>query len=120
MYSLIIIDDENAFIQDICNCFDFDSMNIKLIATANNGEEGLEKITSLMPDIILCDIDMPIMNGLEMLEKVSELPDYKPQIIMLTAHNSFNYANKAINLRVIEYIVKPCLPDELITALSTA
>lgn len=120
MYSLIIIDDENAFIQDICDCFDFDSMNIKLIATANNGEEGLEKITSLMPDIILCDIDMPIMNGLEMLEKVSELPDYKPQIIMLTAHNSFNYAKKAINLRVIEYIVKPCLPDELITALATA
>lgn len=120
MYSLIIIDDEQSFIQDICNYIDFNEMNINLIATANNGEDGLKKIISFMPDIILCDIDMPIMNGLNMLEKVSQLPNYKPQIIMLTAHDNFSYAKKAINLRVIEYLVKPCMPNELISALTTA
>ena len=57
MYSLIIIDDEQSFIQDICNYIDFNEMNINLIATANNGEDGLKKIISFMPDIILCDID---------------------------------------------------------------
>ena len=96
MYSLIIIDDEQSFIQDICNYIDFNEMNINLIATANNGEDGLKKIVSFMPDIILCDIDMPIMNGLNMLEKVSQLPNYKPQIIMLTAHDNFSYAKKAL------------------------
>ena len=68
MYSLIIIDDEKNFIQDICTCIDFNKININLIATAYDGEEGYSKISALMPDIILCDIDMPIMNGFEMLE----------------------------------------------------
>lgn len=120
MYSLIIIDDEQSFVQDICTCLHFNEINIELIATANDGEEGYSKISSLLPDIILCDIDMPIMNGFEMLEKVSDIPDYKPQIIMLTGHNDFSHAKKAINLHVIEYIVKPCLPDELISALTLA
>lgn len=120
MYSLIIIDDEKSFIQDICTCLNLNEINIELIATANDGEEGYSKISALMPDIILCDIDMPVMNGFQMLEKVSQIPDYKPQIIMLTGHNDFSYAKKAINLHVIEYIVKPCMPDELLSALTAA
>jgi len=120
LYSLIIIDDEKNFIQDICTCIDFNKININLIATAYDGEEGYSKISALMPDIILCDIDMPIMNGFEMLEKVSGIPDYKPQIIMLTGHNDFNHAKKAITLHAVEYIVKPCLPDEIVSVLNMA
>ena len=120
MYSLIIIDDEKVFIKNMCEVIDFKQLDMTLAATASNGVEGYKKIAGLLPDIIICDIEMPQMGGFEMLEKVKEIPNYSPQIIMFTAFDDFNYAKKAISFKVIEYLVKPCLPDEVISALKAA
>lgn len=120
MYSLILIDDEKLFIRNICDTIDFDTLDIKLVATAFDGEDGYKKILEHLPDIIICDIDMPKLNGFKMLERVSDIKDYKPQIIMFTGFNSFEYAKQAISFQVVDYLVKPCMPDEIISALSAA
>lgn len=120
MYSVIIIDDEKVFVKNICEVIDFAALDLQLAAIAHNGIEGYEKIKKLLPDIIICDIEMPQMDGFEMLEKVKTIPGYKPQIIMFTGFNEFKYAKKAISLHVIDYLVKPCFPNELISALTVA
>ena len=120
MYSLVIIDDEPVFVRNICECIDFEKLDIEIIATAQNGDEGYELIKNNLPDIILCDIEMPVMTGFEMLDKIKDIPDYTPQIIMFTGFNEFEYAKKAISYKVVEYLVKPCMPDELIAALTIA
>ncbi|MBP3359961.1 MAG: response regulator [Clostridia bacterium] len=120
MNSLMIIDDEQIIIDEFIRAVSFEAIDIKLVGTACNGTAGLEEISKLRPDIIICDINMPGMSGLEMLERVSCIGDYKPQVILLTALNEFSYAQKAIELNVLDYLVKPSTPSDLLKVLEKA
>lgn len=100
MWKTIIIDDEQLARQRIKRLLkEYDE--IEIIDEAENGEEGLEKIESLRPDLIFLDIEMPILNGFEMLAKLK----HQPKVVFTTAYDQ--YAIKAFEEGSIDYLLKP-------------
>ena len=91
----------------------------KKVYEAENGQEGLDAYYENQPDLILCDIQMPIMNGIEMIKKIRE-EDVLVPIILLTAYNSEEYLIELINLHVQHFILKPINAQNLEEALYNA
>lgn len=73
MFRVIAIDDEELELEAMKSLVDWQSADARLIATARNGEEGLEKIIALKPDIVITDISMPKLDGISMIEKALEM-----------------------------------------------
>jgi two-component system response regulator YesN len=80
-------------------------MNCVIVADAKDGEEGLEKIIEFSPDVVITDIKMPKMNGMEMLSKANSKVKFKS--IILTSYMEFDFAKKAIELKAYGYLLKP-------------
>lgn len=119
MYKLILVDDDVNTIQGIQRHIPLKELGIELVATANNGRDGIEKIKEHRPDIVFSDVQMPLMSGFEMINCMKELA-ISPQIIMFTGYNSLDNAKLAINANVCAYLTKPTTPDEIIEALKKA
>ena len=103
---ILIIDDERRIREGLRSLIDWHKLGITDIDTASNGLEGLEKIELYAPDIIVTDIKMPKMNGIEMISQLNQLnKDYN--IIILSGHAEFEYAKEALKLGVSDYILKP-------------
>ena len=80
---------------------------------ANNGKSALEQFNLHKPDYIITDIQMPVMDGLELIENIKVINPYQ-RIIVLSCHESFSYAKKALKLGVMDYLIKDALsPDAL-------
>lgn len=117
MYSVLIIEDESIIRKGLNFCFDWSAYSCKVIGEAENGISGLEKIKSLKPDIVLLDINMPKMNGLEMLDQL----EYKTfETIIISGYEDFSYAQKSINHNVCAYLLKPISDEGLEEALKKA
>ncbi|MBL7831937.1 MAG: response regulator transcription factor [Saprospiraceae bacterium] len=113
LISAILIDDEEHCLKTLSWNLNEFCPEIKILGTANNGKEGLNLINQLNPDLVFLDIEMPVMNGLEMLAKFDKI-NFK--VIFTTAYNE--YAIKAIKLNAIDYLLKPIDKDDLRTAIS--
>ncbi len=87
-----------------------------VVGEAENGKEGLEVIRREKPDIIITDIRMPVMDGLEML-KILYDESYKGQVIVLSAYSEFEYAREAMHLGVMDYLLKPIIMEEFSDAV---
>lgn len=83
-----------------------------MIGTAGNGKEGVQKILELTPDLIFIDINMPVMNGLDMLRQVQEA-GFFTRCVILTGYAEFEYARTAIHLGVTDFLLKPISSDTL-------
>ncbi len=106
----IIIEDEELA-RNLLRAFLKDAENIELIAECENGFEGVKMINELKPDLIFLDIQMPKINGFEMLE----LLDHKPYIIFATAYD--NFALKAFEFNAADYLLKPYSRERLLEAV---
>ncbi len=116
MIKIMIVDDMPIFLEYLRGCIDWNSYGFEICAEAHDGKEALEKIEEFYPDVILTDITMPYLNGLELAEKVtSDYPDIS--VILITGNNEFEYARKAVKIGVCDYIVKPFEKEELILSL---
>ena len=115
MYKLLIVDDEPLMQMGITSMIEMNYMDIQICGSASNGREALEKIRELSPEIVICDIKMPIMDGLELAEKCREIYGRLPVFIMLTAYEEFELAKKAILCQVIDYLVKIELTPEILS-----
>lgn len=109
----IIIDDETHCIKTLKWTLKEYCKSVEVVGIATDGEEGLEAIERHKPDLIFLDVEMPEMNGIEMLTK---LETYPFDVIFTTAYNQ--YAVKAIKLNALDYLLKPVDKDELINAVS--
>lgn len=118
MYRIIICEDEFTVRRGLVMTTPWGEMNCEVIGEAENGKDGLEMIKRLTPDIVITDIQMPIMNGLEMMEQVNEV--YQPAFIVLTAFSHFEYAQKALKLGAIDYLLKPFKDEDLSNAIKQA
>ncbi len=116
MYRVLIAEDEDIIRKGIAYTFDWISMGCTIIGEAANGKEGVEKIRELNPDIVLADIMMPLMDGIEMIRKGNEISDFKA--IIMTSYADFEYAKQAINLGVSAYLMKPVDEEELKKSIS--
>ena len=117
---ILIIEDEINIIKMILAQLDWESIGINEILTASQGEKGLEICRTERPDIILTDIEMPVMDGITMLGELRKIEQYSPEVIILTCHADFGYAQKALRFGVREYLVKPFYPEELHAVLLKA
>ena len=111
MYRVLIAEDEDIIRKGIAYTVDWVSMGCTIIGEAADGKEGVEKIRELKPDIVLADIMMPVMDGLEMLRNTMEEGAFKA--IIMTSYADFEYAKKAIQLGVSAYLMKPIDQEEL-------
>lgn len=119
MIRLLIVDDEYYVRKGISEAVDWASVGVEIAAEAEDGERGLELALSLHPDLILVDIQMPFMNGLELIEKVKKL-DLDCGIIVLSGYDEFSYAQKSIKNGVLDYLLKPIETDVLVKTISAA
>lgn len=113
MYKILIVDDEPIILSGIKFMLDWQKYDARVMATARNGEEALSIIRKEQPDIVISDVKMPIMDGLELLRKVSE--EY-PEIVvlMLTSFSEFRLAQQALKYNALDYILKTELDEEVL------
>lgn len=113
---LVIVENEIRIREGICKLILKMKKNYEVIGEADNGKEGLKLIQSLKPDIVITDIRMPVMDGLQMLEELSRR-HIKVKAIVLSAYSEFTYAQKAITLGVSEYLLKPIVIGDFARSL---
>src|SRR5699024_435158 len=118
MYKVLIIEDEEMIRKGLMYSIDWFKYNCVVIGEATNGLEGVNQIKKLEPDIVLLDINMPIMTGLELLEEVSN--NYSFSTIILSGYNDFTYAKKAIDYGVETYLLKIIEKVKLLEAIKKA
>ncbi len=110
--TLLIVDDEDEIRKGLRNAIDWQKAGIYLVGTAQNGSEALEMIREYLPDIVISDINMPEMDGLEMIAQARE-EGYSGKFIILSGYDDFQYAQKAIRYHVDDYIIKPVVLEDL-------
>ena len=119
MYKLLIVEDEVWEREGLANFISWSAYNIDVVGTATNGQQGLQMAKKYLPDIIITDIRMPIMDGLELSREVKVfLP--KCKIIVITGHNDFQYAKDAIHIGVSDFLLKPVRKEELLKTINKA
>ncbi|MBR4671488.1 MAG: response regulator [Butyrivibrio sp.] len=117
MKKVVIIDDEPIIVQGLSKGIEWDKYGCEVVGTAGDGVEGKRVIEELHPDILFLDICMPQMDGLTMIAGLkSEHSDM--QIAILTGFRDFEYAQKAINLGVCRFLLKPSNMDEIDEAIT--
>ena len=101
MYKLLVVDDEYEIRVGLANYFPWDSVGFEVIGTCANGQQALDFLSQNIPQVILCDVEMPTMNGLELARILrQEHPEIK--LVFLSAHQNFTYARKAMQYQALD------------------
>lgn len=115
MINLLIADDEPLVQAGIKSILNWEEYDINIVGTAANGAAAYEMIKEQSPDIVITDIKMPVMDGLELVKKCYEEQLLLPVFIILTSYEEFEFAKKALNYQVINYLVKLELTPETLS-----
>ena len=112
MYKLIIVDDEEEVRKGIIQKIEWSRFNFEIAGEAENGREALDLIEENIPDVVITDITMPLMDGLEL---AAVLKDSYPTVktVILTGFDDFKFAQQSIKYGVADYILKPVLPKDI-------
>lgn len=113
MYKVLIVDDEHLVRYGIKAMIDWESIGFQVVGEASNGKDGLTSFKELHPDVVISDIKMPVMDGMEFIEEV-RLKDKQTKLILLTCLEDFDYAQKAMRLGTTDYLIKSdIMPKDL-------
>jgi len=112
MYKVFLADDEIVVREGIRNNFPWDETDFSLVGEASDGEMALSMLQDIKPDILITDIRMPFMDGLELCRQLSAMMPWM-YIIIISGHDDFTYAKEAISIGVKEYLLKPVSVQEL-------
>ena len=116
-YRILLVDDEEEVRKGILRKMDWEKLGFQVAGDAENGEEALEKIEQLKPDVVMTDIRMPYMDGLTLTSRIRQkYPSMK--VLIFSGYDDFEYAQQAIKLNVTEYILKPVNVEELTEILN--
>lgn len=116
MYTVIVVDDESDLRRGLIRKIQWEEIGFTVIGEAENGIEALELVEELEPDLLLSDVKMPFMSGIELARQVREI---RPtiQIAFLSGYDDFSYAQQAIQYNIVSYMLKPISSEELTTEL---
>ncbi|MDO4292334.1 MAG: response regulator [Eubacteriales bacterium] len=120
MLKLILADDEEMIRESIRALIDWKALGVEVVASCKNGPETLQAIFSLTPDIVMTDIRMPGMSGLDLIAQVCSRTDLTIEFILLSGYAEFEYAKQAISYKVSNYLLKPCNETQIIEAVRKA
>ena len=112
MYTVVVADDEEEIRRGIVRRVNWERAGFKVVGEAENGVEALELVEKLEPDLLLTDIRMPFLTGIELARQIREI---RPtvQIAFLSGYDDFSYAQQAIQYNIISYLLKPISSEEL-------
>lgn len=119
MFKVLIIDDEEIIREGLTKTIDWEAIDCTIVGEAEDGDEGARLINSLKPEIVLTDIRMPGLNGLEMISKIKEL-NITCKILILTGFRDFEYAQEAVRLGAFRLLLKPTKNEDIISAVKDA
>ncbi|XEC96070.1 helix-turn-helix domain-containing protein [Paenibacillus tarimensis] len=117
---LCIIDDIPTVVQGIAKKIPWDQYGITVVGTAANGEEGIGLIRETRPHIILTDIRMPKLSGIDMIKEVTGDGESPPKVIFLSGYSDFAYAQESIRLGAFDYVLKPFTPGQVVDVVLRA
>ncbi|MFC4598339.1 response regulator [Cohnella hongkongensis] len=106
MWKVVIIDDDPRVLQGMKNSIPWRELGAEWVGESTDGEQGLELIRRAQPHIVLTDIYMPVMNGIEMIERLRS-ERYEGKIVILSGYSDFQHARQALRLNVDDYLSKP-------------
>lgn len=118
-YKVVLADDEMLILRGLKKLVDWEKLSVSIVGEAHNGEEIMELIEQKKPDIIISDICMPNMTGLEMLKIISE-KKLGIKVIFISGYQEFSYARDAVTYGAVDYILKPVQKDKLEKAVEKA
>jgi two-component system response regulator YesN len=120
MLKVVLVDDEPSVLEGLHIFVDWQGMGFEIVGEASDGLASFPLICDTQPELVICDIRMPGLNGLELIEKVNANIKPVPKFIILSGYDDFSYAQKALQLGAVGYLVKPLDVEELKSELSRA
>lgn len=117
MYRIILVDDEKVVREGISQTIDWESNGYELVGVAENGIQALELINETKPHIVITDIRMPGLDGIELIRCVRQ-QGLEVEFVIISGHDEFDYAHQAMRFGVQHYLLKPCDEEEILSALS--
>lgn len=112
IYKVVVVDDEPMAVKAICKIIEKYCPQFLVVGAAKEGKEALEVIRETSPDLVLTDIDMPLMNGLELIKAAKALmPDLC--FVIISGYQDFEYVRDAIRSGVLDYLTKPIVPSQM-------
>ena len=116
MYKLLIVDDEEIEREGMARFIDWEQFGIEMAGTAWNGAEGLEKIHTLKPDIVITDIKMPVMNGIDLIREAKK-QQLDVEFIVLSGYGEYEFTSQAMKEGIRHYLLKPCDEEQILKVL---
>ena len=119
MYKLLIVDDEDIEREGMAGLIQWQDYGTELVGTAWNGFDGLKKISELEPDIVLTDVKMPVMDGIELIRQGKQkYPD--TVFVVLSGYGEYEFTSQAMEEGVRHYLLKPCDEEKIVGVLKKA
>lgn len=112
----MIVDDEKMVVNDLVNLTDWKANGFNIVAQAYNGKTALEKFSRLKPDVVITDVVMPVMKGIELLRKIKEIAP-ATIVILISSYSEFAYAKEALDLGAFGYLLKDEISAKSLLAL---
>ena len=113
MYTILLVEDEEAVRHSIRDLTPWDEYGFSVMGEASNGMEALEIISETMPDVIITDIRMPYMDGIQFIKEVRDKYSQSVMVIFLSGYDEFTFAQTALSLNAAEYVLKPVSIDSM-------
>jgi two-component system response regulator YesN len=111
-YKVIIADDESLIVRSLTKIIDWEALQCEVVGIAQDGNEVIELVKIHQPHIVVTDICMPEMSGIELLKKLQSFPK-RPEVLLVSGYNEFEYAREALQYQAFDYILKPIDHEEL-------
>lgn len=112
MYKVLLIDDEPSALEAMELWIDWQALGFEIVGTCANGQAGLQLIRELAPDLVITDVNMPLLSGLEMVDAWQQGGGRETKFAILSGYSEFEYAQTAIRYGIHHYLLKPVFPEE--------